>query len=286
VIIPAFKFLPDKDSGNMYWDGFQAEWRYDHGFKRIPDMIGAIKESLRELITKAKAVYPYARIALTNIVRLNQHELAEIPTEFLELGCMPSRNVYGMSGTHVDDPRTLPYRFAGAHMHFGFRKQPNYVEVVKTLDKILGVWSVAAAGELDATDRRRYYGLAGEHRLPKYGKRMFGLEYRVLSSFYLCDPAVTQAVWEIAKQCVNLSFSKLSQLWVIPQEEVISTINNCDLETARFWLGKNQGMFNWLVSDIEKDKEGLLLNMAMQGIRNIFPEPYDPFQVEGNWGIK
>ena len=285
-LLPAFEFLPPKGKDTMiYWDGFQAEWKYSHPDNYCQNnLVKATRESLMKLQAKAKVTAPQARLSLSNVVRVPQSILKTADTPFVELGCQPSYNVYRMRGTGVPNPRLLPYRFAGGHMHFGTwtTEKPKYEKIVKMLDRILGVWAVGVARNIDNPIRRQYYGLAGEYRMPMYkedrfSKGGYGVEYRTLSNFWLASPALMQVTWDIGRLCVRLATSKFGGLWIASEQEVIETINNCDYQQADKILDRNVGMLKWMLGQIYVKPQAITnaLTISQVGLEQFVAEPED-----------
>lgn len=284
-LIPAYEFLPAKGDGHMmYWDGFQAEWKYNHeGAHCQNNLVLYTRENLKKLEKLAKAKDPQARLSLTNVVRIPKDTLETAHPLHVELGCQPSWNAYKMRGEAVINPRKLAYRFAGGHMHFGTWTpyRPNYEKIVKTLDSILGVWSVGVAQHMDNSIRRKYYGLAGEYRKPKYAAG-YGVEYRVLSNFWLASPSILQLTWDIGRMCVRLAGSRYGKLWAGNEAETIDVINNCDHDRARKILARNAPMFTWMLKQVYRRPESIkkAFDVCNQGLESIVPNPDD---FKKNW---
>lgn len=196
--------------------------------------------------------------------------------QYMELGCMPSYNAYGLRGEHVLDPRKLKLRFAGGHMHFGsWTRKPLYERIVKTADNILGVWSVGAARHMDNPVRRQYYGLPGEYRKPWY-REFYGVEYRTLSNFWLASPGLMQLTWDLGRMCVRLAHSrKYLDLWAADQDETIDVIKNCDYDRATRIIDRNQPMLRWMLSQVYRRKEAIdmAIQVARQGLEIVVPNP-------------
>lgn len=284
-LIPAFNFLPPKDGDRlMYWDGFQAEWKYNHDGNHCQNnLVLYTRENLKKLEKLAKAKDPNARLSLTNVVRIPQETLDTAHPRHVELGCQPSWNAYKMKGLAVMDPRQLRYRFAGGHMHFGtfYPNKPDYDKIIKMLDSILGVWSVGVARYMDNPIRRQYYGLAGEYRKPKYDEG-YGVEYRTLSNFWLASPGVLQLTWDIGRMCVRLAGSRYGKLWAGNEQETIETINNCDHAQADKIMTRNAPMFRWMLKQVYRKPESVqkALDISSNGLQYIVQDP-DRFAT--NW---
>jgi Phage phiEco32-like COOH.NH2 ligase-type 2 len=286
-LLPAWEFLPAKGEYNMmYWDGAQAEWKYNHeGNHCQNNLVLHTRENLMRLDKKVKEYNRNGRLTLQNVVRVPQAILDNADGRYIELGCMPSYNAYKMRGKQVENPRLLPYRFAGGHMHFGtfYPQRPNYEKIVKTLDNILGVWAVGVARDLDNPIRRQYYGLAGEFRRPRY-KNGFGVEYRVLSNFWLAAPKIMQVTWDIGRLCVRLTGSKYAKLWASNQDETIDVINNCDVKRANKIIERNEPMFKWMLKQAYGKNESVerALNLSYLGLGH---EVGDPEDFRSNWAF-
>lgn len=100
-------------------------------------------------------------------------------------GCEPDFNAWHDGDVNPPPSAASPLlRTAGGHIHIGIDPVPSpdvLREIVKACDVFLGLPSLL----LDHDNRRReLYGQAGAHRLKPYG-----VEYRVLSNFWLRDEA-------------------------------------------------------------------------------------------------
>jgi hypothetical protein len=297
-VLPAWEFLPDKGNPlktwyahdadthltpyftHQYWDGFQAELALGWAPTCLMFLMCYVQQGLRTIRDEAVKVAPNAKLSLKSVVRVPLSTLRTAMDPHVSLGCAPSLNAYGLKGIEAGNPRQLRYRFAGGHMHFGCTeliKHKNITHVVKMLDAIVGLWSVGAAKSFDHPIRRRYYGMAGEFRRPEHG-----LEYRVLSNFWLSHPVVFHATWEIARRAVMLALSEYANLWVAPEEMVVEAIQNGDAKIARKLLELNKPIFTWLMASrgwtmgmIDK-----LFNVGIDGLESIIKDPED---IENNW---
>src|SRR6185437_3319720 len=126
-VIPAFGFLPDKRAPlnryivgeriNAYWDGFQAEISTT-AFGCLEVMCNTVWTGLKTILEQARMNYPNAKLSHETVVTVDSDVLKVISDKHVALGCSTSQNAYGTPHIHVEDPRTLPFRFAGGHGHF------------------------------------------------------------------------------------------------------------------------------------------------------------------------
>jgi hypothetical protein len=286
-ILPAFEFLPENGEARWdsysrsYWDGFQAEFE-THGRSCLMEMCRDIQSGLSRIWQQAMDKDASSKFTLKSVIKLRKETRLKAFDPHIALGCQPSYNIYDLKGESVGDPRELPYRFAGGHIHFGFSSFREYPEKVKSivskLDAILGVWSVGAAQSFDNPIRRKYYGLAGEHRLPKHG-----IEYRTLSNFWLSSPIVYQATFILARKAAMLGANEEeSKFWVAPQEMVIECIQTQNVKLAREILELNKATFQWLLKPTALDSQKIerLRQVGLNGIESIIT---DPDNIEKNW---
>ncbi len=136
--------------------------------------------------------------------RLFPHEALTHP-QAAAFGCSPDFNAYAAGEPHKTvDPQGLvekdgAWRFAGGHVHIGFRdvlsyKLPDFV-VVQFLDLILGTY--AAAWEVEQGKRGEFYGVPGRYRPTPYG-----LEYRSLSNLWLRESNRMEDVSRLARHTI------------------------------------------------------------------------------------
>lgn len=248
VVLPAWRFLPDKHNGNPFWDGFQAEFTVEpdtcHAF-----VVDHIQYQLRALFQKLKEHDPGATLTAKTVLDVPPAMMAAIADEHAALGCAPSTNIYPDSAPlTVADPRVIPYRFAGCHIHLGYGKvEPKKLaSIVKTMDAFYGVISVSLFAGLEDERRRRFYGMAGEYRTPPHG-----IEYRVPSSMVLCHPAATHLSFDLTRFAAYMAEIGYSDLWETPSEKKVrAIINEYDVKGARKVLTKNKDFLKMILKKI------------------------------------
>lgn len=288
-VIPAWEFLPAKSAAvtrkcdeygrnTAYWDGFQAEFTIaagecmGWGMDRVRNGLGLVHNALRKHDTNAK-------LTLRNVVTIPPSTLSGATEEQVSLGCSPSLNAYGAAGEKVPDPRSLPWRFAGGHLHFGVGAaiKTKAVKYVKAIDAVLGVASVGMFANIDNPLRRQFYGLAGEYRLPTHG-----IEYRVLSNAWLCHPAVAFYCFDMARGAMGLlRTNQMSRFAIYDEERTQRVINECDVDGARELVRSNEKLYRALAWNYYGTTDGgnLALRMIYEGVENVV----DVEAIEKNW---
>lgn len=169
--------------------------------------------------------------------RLFSDELLNSAPGALEFGCSQDYDAYGQGAPFSSvDPDNLrdeggAWRFAGGHIHLGYDAKfqvPNFV-VASFADVFLGLPAVG----IDQQPRRRgLYGAPGRFRPTSYG-----IEYRVLSNFWLMDSGVCQDVAVRAERLglfmESVSEARLHKLFKeIPWADVTKAITDEDPDRA------------------------------------------------------
>jgi hypothetical protein len=301
-ILPSWKFLPKKEEAKPYTrherdfgvsaftDGFQAECVGFGGRSCLQLIVYEIRIGLQNILNEARKHHLASEFTHENTPIVKKDHLENEPMENVMLGCSPSHNVYGLMGDFPGNPRKLKYRFAGGHIHISGFHHPDRIErYVKTLDKIVGIYFVAAAAGIDNPIRRKYYGQAGEYRKPKWG-----LEYRALSNAWLIHPAVAHLAFILSRGAINLVDADLDKLIPFGDELTIETINNCDVDFARKIVNANKDLLTAIfmngiryypyriylpgrtVGTLPAQKKGLF-TLVEKGILNFIPDVH-------NWG--
>jgi hypothetical protein len=288
VVIPAFKFLgskkkPNKALGpqpanNIYWDGFQAEFD-TYGAQCLGWHKDSVQQGLKGLYDLAIKHNPKASLSVKSTLEIPAKMLKEADDEHVEFGCMPSFNIYGMSGLKLPG-REVNIRSAGGHIHFGCGKleDDRLERIIKALDMVLGVASVSLFEGYEDPRRRTMYGLAGEYRVPKHG-----LEYRVLSNTWLLHPVIMNLVFDLARGAFAFGDCDMLRFWKANEADVIEVINNCDVKGARKMLKKNATILKQILSHkYYGPTVNRAFNMIMQGVKKHIPEAND---IKGNWNL-
>lgn len=289
-LIPAFDFLGSKkettvktfSGSSIYWDGFQAE--FETKPKTCLQMLAhEIRLGLYSTLQAAKKFNPDAKLSLHTVMQIPNELLEKSKDEHVSLGCMPSLNAYKHKGMDVPDPRKLLVRSTGGHLHFGIGRvsEEKATNIVKALDAILGVACVSLFAKYDDPVRRRYYGLAGEYRLPPHG-----LEYRVLSNAWMAHPFITHLVYGVARKALMVGNNGLLKKWKATEEEVVSCINNCDVKASQDILQRNKRMFLSILAAANygntNEEREFLFNIFINGMESVVVNPEN---IVNNWKI-
>ena len=115
-------------------------------------------------------------------------------------GCSPEKDAYTMDTFAVSAKDAHNFRTAGGHVHVGLPSKFSEevkASIVISLDLFLGIPSLFLDKD---TERRKLYGKAGSFRLKKYG-----LEYRVLSNFWIFKEELIRWVWKATNKAVEFA---------------------------------------------------------------------------------
>lgn len=295
-LLPAFKFLPDKrkpikysnneyaGGGTAYYDGFQAEFTTKpnacHGWG-----IDYLRAGLHNVLLAARKIAPKAILSPKSVYRIPAYMMQEATEDQCALGCMPSKNAYGTESYRNEASRTLPFRVSGGHIHFGLEGAKDDASIlarIKALDIFLALPSIGIFDGIDDPLRREFYGRAGEYRQPQHG-----LEYRTLSSAWLCDPRLTHAIMDVARRAVAAwDVKNIFKMLGLQEEAVVEAINYCDVKAARRMTKKIWPAMHVLMAPIwskRNDKnEAMYQKLVMEGAQAGFPE-YD--KIDKNWKL-
>lgn len=222
-LIPGTKKNPHPvERGAVQVDGMALEFNINPAASREEFSL-----NIQTVMAQLKAMVPDCELAIQAVANFGHEYMATQPEEARELGCDPDFNAYtGRTNDRPDGDR--PFRTAAGHVHVGFCTAAEVIDpvhradcemIVRQLDYYLGVPSLL----LDPDDQRReLYGKAGAYRPKSYG-----VEYRVLSNFWLKSPELIEWVYTQTM----LAMSALEAGKIAPNVEAI--INNSDKAMAQ-----------------------------------------------------
>lgn len=201
-MIPGTKDEPHRvKHGAIQRDGFAAEYNIDvcRTFEEWNRNHKAVQGQLQSFLPKG-----FKLVAQTS-VRFSPEVFDAAPDCAKELGCSPDWNAW--TG-QLNPPPKLPddpyLRCIGGHIHVGWgenldptdiQHRMNCFDLVKQLEFFLAAWSLRHDAD---TERRKLYGRAGACRIKSYG-----VEYRVLSSFWVLNKTTRLQVWNRLVQAIN-----------------------------------------------------------------------------------
>lgn len=236
--VPAGRFFPGTKAaphkvefGAVQVDGFAAEFNIDPAtdFNEFNRNISAVIKQMSSFIPSGYT------LEAVPFVRFDKETFDSASEDEKELGCQPDFNAWEMSVNPPPDTEHDPYmRCAAGHVHIGWTEDAdildkqhilNCCDLVKQLDWHLGGWSVLM--DSDPT-RRTLYGRAGACRLKPYG-----VEYRVLSNFWVTNRHRRLAMWNRLQAAIFDMRSNYipEKLGDSANSELINYINKSERET-------------------------------------------------------
>jgi hypothetical protein len=201
-LIPGTKEAPFKvNKGAVQVDGMAAEFNIDPvtTFAEFNSSIEAVMAELQRMLPEG-----YTLDAIP-AVTFDKSMFDEAPDEAKLLGCSPDHDAWtGKVNPPPNDPDNPYLRTCSGHLHIGWGEGYDLTDVqhilncrdlAKQFDWYLGGWSLTK--DKDNT-RRKLYGKAGAIRFKPYG-----VEYRVLSNFWIVSKSLRLAVWNRMQMAIN-----------------------------------------------------------------------------------
>lgn len=190
-VIPAATLMPEatkmgpmklEGGTSIHWDNVCLE--YDV----VPaNNLKDFRDSVRDSVSQAEAfvlnaMSPAKNISLLHYTVADFNSISGAPLEpsLYVFGCEPSESAWTGKKNHIDGSKTNKFRYAGGHIHLGFKEKLNKGEkraLVRTLDLLLGMRYCGVFANTQDRYRTRLYGAAGSYRVKPYG-----VEYRVPSA--------------------------------------------------------------------------------------------------------
>lgn len=226
-----------KESGSAsQFDNVAAEFATTPS-ANVDEMISKIRTTFVEMLNKLPKGHSFSFEPSVEFPE------SELQTEASRLfGCDPDACAWECTTNEAPDAEETNFRSIGGHIHVGHEEGDGYEflldweedtgkpAVVRTMDAFHGVISVMFDHSQAAVDRRKLYGRAGCHRTKEYG-----IEYRVLSSFWLKSPKLVKLMGLLTIDVLNVVKHKLHTdiINAVGKDTIINTINNCDVATAQ-----------------------------------------------------
>lgn len=200
-MIPGTKSEPHKvKHGAIQRDGMAAEINIDPAtsFQEFNRNLNSVLNHLKKMIPDG------CELSSTASVLFEPDVWEAAPTEGKMLGCMPDFNAWTGELNPPPAPPMETLRCAGGHLHVGWTDNAdmddrqhimNCLDLVKQFDWYLAGWSLSQDGD---QWRRQMYGKAGACRIKPYG-----VEYRVLSNFWLKNTETRMQVWNRMQHAIK-----------------------------------------------------------------------------------
>lgn len=148
----------------------------------------------------------------------------------LEFGCEPDFNAWTEDVNPKPKAEDVNLRSCGGHVHVGFDKtKADKLTVIKLMDLFMGVPSILMD---NGEKRKQLYGKPGAFR-----DKPYGVEYRVLSNFWIFNDKTIEWVWNQTLKAVNAAEAQFT-LSEQDSRDVVSCINNNDKELAHQLIKK------------------------------------------------
>lgn len=228
-VVPSNEVVPvDGDDPLVIRDGFQGE------LNPTPDgcrqAVGiSIRKALLEAEGFAKRTGSTISFKIGHII--TDEVWKRTPLGLRRFGCNPTENVHETKFKRVTGTRER-FRSAGGHIHVSLmaKNKKKLPELIALMDIVVGNTCVLIDRDPDNARRRRHYGRAGEHRVKEYG-----VEYRVLSNFWLRSYVLWCMVSALSRNAVAIRDAGLGEELIsrFDMIKVRKAINNNDYELAK-----------------------------------------------------
>ncbi len=176
------------------------------------DLVEAISDSFKEILNYIPDGH---KLTVLPSAVFDDDELDN--DEAKHFGCSADFNAWTLETNPIPTHHNPNFRSCGGHIHVGhvegdgneFLLDPfGKVELVKAMDTFHGLISVQLDHSDEAIERRKLYGKSGCHRPTEYG-----VEYRVLSNFWMKSPTLVMLMDSLTQDCLKLiRDDKLSSL--------------------------------------------------------------------------
>lgn len=154
-------------------------------------------------------------------------------------GCEPDCDAWTVTENKTPYLEDLTFRSCGAHIHIGHQKGDGNefllsfngkIQMIRTMDAIHGIIATILDSSKSANARRQLYGKAGAHRPKEYG-----VEYRVLSNFWLKSPELVMLIYNLTKDAIEIVRNGKHEKLIskIGKNQIQDIINNGTVKSAQ-----------------------------------------------------
>ena len=185
--------------------------------KQLTEYWEKAKDILRGLLPKDIKIVAKAAQRFELEVLLQQYNIPkERLTYSVRFGCDTQFNVYMNAATPEVNAKNIPWRYAGGHIHMSPVDQNLIRPTVFALDQTVGLLCLFKSPYPEAEIvRQEFYGIPGNYRPQKYGKKVLGLEYRTPSVAWLDSPALTEKLFDVIPHVLQLATTdKMLELYL------------------------------------------------------------------------
>lgn len=276
VVIPAWDYMPHKDVASKigtlkasqqgevykaqyaYWDGAQAEITTREGFGCHAHLVDSIQAGLKDIYLALKKHNPLAELVCKDVVEVPREILLSAAEDQVALGCAPSQNIHGIPPIDVGPPREHGLRYSGVHLHYRLyspvsdARKVNYPDnVLRVMDRTVGVMMTAMGRDMEDHRRRQAYGRPGEFRLTDPVK--LGIEYRTPGAFLLSRPEIFNFALDMGRTGYHIGLLYDAEL--LGLDDTSEIIMNCDADAAwKYILGHKEFFESIIKASYHADK--------------------------------
>lgn len=220
-------------NGAVQVDGMALEFNIDP-CKNQRQFVSRIKNVMGQL----EGMIPEGhKLEIASTANFGKEYIDQQPDEAKILGCDPDYNAY-TGGVNPAPDADMPFRTAAGHIHIGWGddmdvNDPNLIEACKTLVKNLDAFVGFPSLILDEdNERRKLYGQAGAYRPKPYG-----VEYRVLSNFWLKNEAYMKWVYQAVRKAIiqSMEYGAVNDRFQLFVQEHINKGDNGLDENGQFF---------------------------------------------------
>ena len=233
-IVSAYNMIPGTKrnphgviKGAIQVDGMAVEFNIDPA-----DSVDSFVSNIKTVMVELTKALPRGHSLDDKVTAEFGHEyINKQPFQARDLGCEPDYNAYTKEVNPKPDV-DAGFRTAAGHVHIGWTQGAVGSEhsalchqVVKWMDVYLGLPSVLMDSDVK---RRSLYGKAGAYRPKPYG-----VEYRVVSNFWLSKDKYMKFVYEAVVKSLEASMKGLtvSDDFELRLQEAINTSDVCEVRS-------------------------------------------------------
>jgi len=257
-------------AGNIVVDGIQAELN-----PKPSDCREVLANQIAHCFSLLKSnMGKDVKCDFSQSIELSDEEFDNISDKSKKFGCDSSYNINGDDKSRITiNQEEYKGRSAGGHIHLG-RSSIYNLEIagaigsperlIPLLDIIVGNTCVLLDRDKGNMERRKVYGKAGEYRTPKHG-----IEYRVLSNFWLKSYPLMSLVMGLCRVAVNIiAYNRRAE------QMIRGAVLKVDIEKAI-----NENDFDLAMSNFEKI-EPMLLELVETGVCEGMIHPLTKYNIQ------